>query len=373
MKNATSFNFIAILTLIFFSSSNIYSQHLLNKPNVAVIGLDGVGTNQDAKALGSLARMQLSKLNLYQVMDIYDVEYLLNQTDFDPYNCFGKICMVELGNILKVDKMLTGSVESVDEIIVFTLNLIDVKSSSIEKTVVMEFVNVKNQMSKMMEITVKNMFDITTDMDEVQKLTKPNDFESSVNYPESATLNLSGPRLGFTALSGNLSSIYQAPLTSGGFDATPLFFQFGYQFEVKYLNEGDFQALFEFIPIVSGLDQGRFIPSVSVLNGLRSNKTGWEFAFGPIFYLLRESEGFYDDNNEWRLEREYDGDVPNPAPIVSRLDSRGELAFDSGFLFAVGKTIKSGRLNIPINAFVVPGKSGSRFGISMGFNARRYN
>jgi hypothetical protein len=40
----------------------------------------------------------------------------------------------------------------------------------------------------------------------------------------------------------------------------------------------------------------------------------------------------------------------------------------------LGKTFRSGRLNIPVNAYVRPNyKSGSQFGISFGFNARSYS
>ena len=372
MKNHKHFVLFLSYILFFTFSSKITGQDLLDKPTLAILGIDAIDLEQDSRAIGSIARRQLNKLNMFQVMDIYDVDYLMSKSDFESDQCFGKICVVEAGEILKADKMLTGFVENLGEIIVITLRLIDVETASIEKTQVVEFVRINNQMSNMMEITINKMFNVPIDEAEERKLTKPNDFESSINYPEIATLNLSGPRMGFTAFSGQLASIYKAPLTDGGFDATPLMFQFGYQFEVKYLNEGDFQALFEFIPIITGLDQGRFIPSVSILNGIRSNKTGWEFAFGPVFYILREADGFYDENNEWKLRLEYTGEYPNPAQIVSRLDSRGSVSFDSGFVFAVGKTLKSGRLNIPINAFIVPSKGGSRYGISMGFNASRY-
>ena len=372
MKKLNCTSILVIALLFVLTATKSYAQSLLNLPSVAILGIDAVGIDLEPRALGSIARMEMQKLDKYQVMDIYDVDYLINKSDFDVENCFGKICMVEVGKILETDKMLTGSVENLGETIVFTLRLIDVSSEAIEKTQVMEFVDISNQLSTMMEITVRKMFGAVINEAEVQKLTKPYDFESSVNYPNAETLNLSGPRMGFTALTGQLSEIYKGSAADGGFDATPLMFQFGYQFEVKYLNEGDFQALFEIIPNVTGLDQGKFIPSVSILNGLRSNKTGWEFAFGPVFYALKEAEGYYDAENNWMLKGEYEGEEPNAAPIVSRLDSRGTLNFDSGFLFAVGKTLKSGRLNIPINAFYIPGKGGSRFGISMGFNASRY-
>jgi hypothetical protein len=52
-------------------------------------------------------------------------------------------------------------------------------------------------------------------------------------------------------------------------------FMFGYQFEKQYLNEGNLQALFEFIPSVTGVDQGLFLPNILFLHGLRHNRSGW--------------------------------------------------------------------------------------------------
>jgi hypothetical protein len=114
-------------------------------------------------------------------------------------------------------------------------------------------------------------------------LTKKFDYENAVNNPEEDRLNLSGPRMGFAYFSGEAGSILKAREGAGGFNSNPVMFQFGYQFEVQYLNQGSFQALFEFIPLITGLDQGKFLPSIAVLNGMRSNISGWEFAFGPTF------------------------------------------------------------------------------------------
>lgn len=318
--------------------------------------------------------MELSKLNEYRVMDRYDVEYITSKNEFIIENCYGKLCMVEAGKILNTDKMLTGSLELLSETIVITLRVIDVKSETIEMTQVMEFLNIKTKIPTMINITMNTMFGNTLDENVVNKLTKPFDYESSVNFPDDATLNLNGPRMGFTAFTGNLAKTYSSPLRDGGFDALPFMFQFGYQFEIKYLNQGDFQALFEIIPIITGLDQGKFIPSVSLLNGLRSNRTGWELAFGPVIYVLKEAKGYYDssDDNKWKLSNEYKGEDENPDPVIKRLDSRGNYDFTSAFVFGVGKTFKSGRLNIPLNAFFIPGKGGHRFGLSLGFNASRY-
>jgi hypothetical protein len=46
------------------------------------------------------------------------------------------------------------------------------------------------------------------------------------------------------------------------------------------------------------------------------------------------------------------------------------VTFTTGFLFAAGKTLKSGKLNLPVNLYLVPGKYGVRFGVSMGWNGK---
>ena len=373
MKYLIHFN-LTLFCLLSFSAT-IFAQDFSDKPILAVLNIDSKGLTLEPAQLGNITRTELSKLENYQIMDRYDVDYVIEKNGFSIEKCYGKICMVEAGRILKTDKMLTGSAEVYGETIVFTFRLIDVATQSIEKTQVMEFLNLRTQIQTMINLTIKTMFEQPVDENLKNKLTKKFDYESAVNFPEVSQLNLSGPRMGFTAFTGNLSKIYADPKNVGGFDALPLMFQFGYQFEVKYLNQGDFQALFEFIPIITGLDQGKFIPSISILNGMRSNRTGWEFAFGPVFYGLKQANGYYDDGNVWHLENEWrvtNPDEENPYEIENRLDSRGDITFSSGFVFAGGKTFKSGRLNIPVNGFFIPSKSGHRFGISMGFNASRF-
>lgn len=178
--------------------------------------------------------------------------------------------------------------------------------------------------------------------------------------------------MGVLMMTGDAADIFRAKEADGGFDLYPVMFQFGYQFEIQYINEGDFQALFEFIPIITGLDQGKFIPSVSVLNGMCSSRTGLEFAFGPIFYGTTKSDGYYY-NDVWYLKDDMPDNIqPEDLPALEkRMDSRGSFAIETRFVFAIGKTFKSGKLNIPINAFFIPSKEGHRIGISAGYNVGR--
>lgn len=361
-------NLLLLIALISSLSLFTYQANAQNqKPSLAVLDIDNQNTDMTPSQLASLARVEITKTNMFEIVDPYDIEYLFTSNEFDAKGCYGKICLIEAGKILGVDKVLSGSVEAFEKHYVITLRQVDVKSGKIEKAHAVEFLKIQNQMDNMIDIAVGQMYGLEVDENTVTKLTKKDDFESTINVTGADALNLSGPRMGLTFFTGDLAKIYQAPEIEGGFNSLPVMTQFGYQFEVKYLNEGNIQALFEFIPVITGLDQGRFIPSITVLSGIRSNKNGFEFGFGPNVFVTKMSEGFVNNNGDFIIDLE--GYNPDKHTLTKRLDSRGNATLGSGFVLAVGKTFRSGKLNIPINAFFIPGKkSNQRFGLSFGFN-----
>ena len=340
-----------------------------NVPTIAVLNIDNTNAELTPSQLASLARIEVTKYGKFEVYDQYDIAYLFKTNEFDAEGCYGKICLIEAGKILGVDKVLSGSVETFEQHIVITLRQVDVQAAKIEKAQVMEFLKINNQLFSMIELTVQKMYGMEIDQNTEMKLTKKDDFESTINVPDADVLNLSGPRMGMTFFSGEAAKIHRAAASQGGYDALPLLSQFGYQFEIKYLNSGNVQALFEIIPVITGLDQGRIIPSVTILSGIRSNKTGLEFAFGPNIFMTQEAEGFLDDNGDFILNS---GDVnPENHELISRMDSRGDFTVGSGIVIAAGKTFRSGKLNIPINVFYIPGKNTQRYGVSFGFNINK--
>jgi hypothetical protein len=105
---------------------------------------------------------------------------------------------------------------------------------------------------------------------------------------------------------------------------------------------------------------------------VHSDKNGWEFAFGPTLNFVKKAKGYYDEGGNWNLENNWTDTLnSNPYSIVSRIDSRGIIDFSSGFVIAAGKTFRSGKLNIPVNAYIIPNRNGMRFGLSFGFNAKK--
>lgn len=365
---------IAMLIVCFLWMLIAGELHAQNKQKVVVLNIDAKNINLEPAQMGNLVRIELEKLDTFDVMDRYDVSYLIEKKGLKIDNCYGKICLVEMGKSLGVEKMLTGSVEQIGDVIIYTMRFIDVKSESIEKTQVTEFLSQTNELQTMTSVMIRQLFNLPVEPNVVAQLTKPNAYDARARMPVTDRMRLDGPRMGATFFTGSTATVLGASRSQGGFDAFPIMFQFGYQFEKQYLSAGSFQALFEFIPMITGLDQGLAIPSFTIMNGLRENKHGWEFGFGPSLSLVTRSEGFYDANNNWILRKEWTSDTLNagltPPAFEHRLDSRGDYVISSSFVFAIGKTFRSGTMNIPVNLYVMPGRDGWRYGISFGYNAR---
>ena len=352
--------------------SSAFSQKS-DKPTLAVIAFRN--DHPDPKAapysLSDLLRLELEKQNTYQVLDRFDMDYLLSQEKIDYQNCLSRFCLEDVSKKIKVDKLAVANIKVLDSRISITVKIFDTSTKQFEMARTSDFLNIPDEIGTMVHLTINDLFTIRNDELVVNKLTKKNDFESSLNNPNQLRLRSDGPRMGFTcfSLEPEVAKILHNKKYNGGFEAIPVMFQFGYQFEKQYLNEGNFQALFEFLPMVTGLDQGLFIPSFTVMNGIRNNASGWEFAFGPTVSIVKKAKGYYDTNDNWvKLNN---SDVNNSGiPTETRLDSRGDPAFSTGFVMAAGKTFKSGKLNIPVNLYVIPHSTGVRFGVSFGFNSR---
>jgi hypothetical protein len=348
------------------------------KLKAAFLSLDVKGYNIElSNQANSMARISIEQTNIYEMLDRYDIQYVAEKASIKTEGCYGKICLVETGKALKVAKMITGSIENLGDKAIITMKIYDVEKDMLEKTVVKEFLNISKEMPLMVKITVNDLFGIANDQATVNKLTNKNELESALNNPNKLLLRTDGPRMGATFFTGEQAKILQDKREFGGYDAIPVMFQFGYQFEKQYLNEGDFQALFEFIPMVTGLDQGFFIPSFTIMNGIRNNRTGWELAFGPTMSIVKKTYGFNDPTTGKWVNVSNSSDSPNksdypnaPDVLERRLDSRGTPIIQTGFIIAAGKTIKSGNLNLPVNLFMIPGKNSFRFGLSVGYNSK---
>lgn len=138
-------------------------------------------------------------------------------------------------------------------------------------------------------------------------------------------IHLDGPRVGITFLSSRVVD----EAHDHGTDLNPFLTQFGWQFESRLFRlPNGVSGLVEFVPLIGGLEQGKFLPSLSGLLGVRGAK-GFEFGLGP-----------------------------NVTPLGANI------------VLAMGTSIQSNGVNFPINLAVVPSSNGVRVSLLVGFNAR---
>ena len=365
-----------ILITLFTISLTSFAQ----VPTAAIVSVYTQGVKISPDMAESLMRIEVTKTGKFNVLDKLDMLEVLNENQIDVSNCFGKKCLTTVGSQAGVDKMITGAIENLGKKIVITVKLLDVKTGNYDKIAIEEFINLDTEVQTMMQITTNKALGIENDpelLDNFVYFNQPP--EAPITY-----IKNNGPRMGMSFVGGDMGQVLQNPASMGGFDATPIMTQIGYQFEGSYLSAGNFQALIEGLVFLTGVEQNMFNPSLAILNGFRSSKNGWEIGFGPTFRLSRIADGYYVgdviSNDNWRLESEWrvpanldttspwGGYLDNPNESYSRMDSRGVVRLQAGWVWALGKTFHSGYLNIPVNAFLSYNKNGHFIGLSMGFN-----
>ena len=140
-------------------------------------------------------------------------------------------------------------------------------------------------------------------------------------------VDMSGPRFGLTVL--NQESVDRLR-DERNITVKPMITQFGWQFERRLYTNGDgITMLTEWVPLISGLEQGVVLPSLNWMVGLRT-RSGTEFGIGP-----------------------------NITPL------------GVGLVAAAGATVRAGALHVPLNFAIATSKSGARVSILTGFNVRR--
>ena len=389
--------FYILLASIFFSNIKFNAQ----SQSAAVLSVYTQSAKISPEMAESVLRVEMTKTEQFKVIDKLDMKEILEENQIDITNCYGKKCLLRVGKSAGVDKVVTGSIENLGKKIVITVKILDIASESYDKVAIEEFINLDSEIQNMVKIVVNKALGIENSKETLNTLVYFNQPpESPISY-----IKNNGPRMGLSYIGGDLGKIISAPETKGGFGFDiPIFTQIGYQFEQSYLSAGNFQALIEGMVFLTGIEKNQFSPSFAFINGFRSSKNGWEFGFGPTFRFSKVAEGYYQDheNNSgkidyWRLNYEWNGDetnlpidstqitnfsngqsVPtgeyrytygsNPNPSISRIDSRGSISFQAGWVWAIGKTFHSGYLNIPVNAFLSQTKDGFYLGLSMGFN-----
>lgn len=122
--------------LLLSLSAMSWGQTSANKPHIAVLNLEGregVAETQ-AATLSDRLRGQLVNTRAFVVLDRANMEAVLSEHGFQQTGCSSTQCAVQIGKILNVQKMITGSIGKVGKTYAINLAIINVESSRIERS-----------------------------------------------------------------------------------------------------------------------------------------------------------------------------------------------------------------------------------------------
>ena len=366
-----------ITTILFCCLFNVRGMAQL--PTIAVAPIKTYGISHNPEIASKLTRLELIKISKYNVLDEFDMMEIENPDDYSE--CFGRDCLLEYGHKLNVDYMISGKIDALGSKIIINLKLIDMKIGDISRNHSIEFNNNEDEVQRMLGITIQEMHDIIPDEEVKKRLVYNNDPIIASNLGQVSNV---GPRIGVGYTFGTLHEFMTRSESQGGLGIQPIVTNIGYQFELQYVGTENFSGLFEFVPMLTGLEQGQFIPSMLFLNGYRFGRAGWEVAFGPNFGLTRNGKGFFDTNGAYGTVGKYwdESEFRNEGystsslsehgyEIDTHMDSRGKLGISTKWIISAGRTFRSGALNVPVNVFYSSQKGGGMLGLSVGFNITR--
>ena len=170
---------------------------------------------------------------------------------------------------------------------------------------------------------------------------------------QTGPLRQNGPRVGVTFLSpGVVDRINDATRDGGEGDridpSFPVISQFGWQFEFRtFQAEQGLTGVVEVVPLLSGLDRGLLIPTLTVVTGVRT-RSGVELGVGPNLSVTPQESLRPSDPYAQR----------DPIGADVRL----------GLALVAGVNGRLDGVSVPVNAAVVLGEGGARLSLLLGLN-----
>jgi hypothetical protein len=125
-------NKIILLLLIF--SSFLFSEEA--EIAVAILDLDGIGIEKtEAQILTNKLRSEMVKTGKFIILDRSEMGAILEEQGFQQTGCTSSECAVEVGQMLGVQFMVSGSIGKLGDMFYLELKMIDVGTSKIAKSV----------------------------------------------------------------------------------------------------------------------------------------------------------------------------------------------------------------------------------------------
>ena len=123
-----------VWALVFFSIPvNVLAQNS-DKIPVAILDLEGRGISAlEAATLTDRLRSEMVTVGAFVVVERGQMEMLLEEQGFQQTGCTSAECAVEVGKLLGVQKMITGSIGKLGKLYTVDARMFDVQTGEIER------------------------------------------------------------------------------------------------------------------------------------------------------------------------------------------------------------------------------------------------
>ena len=155
---------LIIILVIFFQLymtavyGNLYAEEL-NKTTISVYGLKSIGIPQSlASSLQEHLESNLLRYERFDVMSRNNIDVILKESRFQQTGmCSEEECLVEAGNILGVEKIITGTISMVGATYNVVLKMIDVGTAKLESSVSKKHTGSIDTLLDIIEVSLKTL------------------------------------------------------------------------------------------------------------------------------------------------------------------------------------------------------------------------
>ena len=199
---------IKYLAVIFFSMALIYSAwgQQPEKLRIAILDFTNTGglSKQETITLGNRLRSMLVKTNAFIVLERGQMDDILDEQGFQQAGCTTTECAVEMGRLLNMQKMISGSIGKLGKTYTIDLSLIDVQTAQIEKSFFRDFKGEIDGLLNLMQVIANQITVIVggTAQPEIRKEGKIVNLEINSD-PEGAIIFINERQVGQTPFSSD--------------------------------------------------------------------------------------------------------------------------------------------------------------------------
>jgi hypothetical protein len=138
---------------------------------IAVIDLSNTGgiSQEESGTLTNRLRSMLVLTNAFIVLERGKMQGILDEQGFQQSGCTSTECVVEMGKLLNVQKIISGSIGKLGKIYTTDISLIDIKTARIEKSFIFDHEGEIGGLLKIMETIAANIASTVTGLKKGEK------------------------------------------------------------------------------------------------------------------------------------------------------------------------------------------------------------